>query len=141
MELGIKRQYLSALVACADQSPAPKGAPMEFRQLEAFVAVATQVHFGRAAEKLGIAQPTLSELVRRLEREMSTPLLPRATRRVALTRAGSELRARTQAIIDSAPAAARFVQLGLTVEVPPQWVAQPGHLRFAGVSTGRTEDQ
>jgi DNA-binding transcriptional LysR family regulator len=75
---------------------------MEFRQLEAFVAVATELHFGRAAEKLGMAQPTLSELVRRLEREMGTSLLARTTRRVALTGAGSELLERAQAIIDSA---------------------------------------
>ena len=83
---------------------------MEFRQLEAFVEVATQLHFGRAAEKLGIAQPTLSELVRRLEREMGTPLLARTTRRVALTGAGSELLERAQAIIDSASEATLAVR-------------------------------
>jgi DNA-binding transcriptional LysR family regulator len=83
---------------------------MEFRQLEAFLAVATQLHFGRAAEQLGIAQPTLSELVRRLEREMGTPLLARTTRRVALTSAGSELLRRAQAIIDSASEAAIAVR-------------------------------
>jgi DNA-binding transcriptional LysR family regulator len=83
---------------------------VEFRQLEAFVAVATELHFGRAAEKLGIAQPTLSELVRRLEREMGAPLLARTTRRVALTSAGSELLRRAQAIIDSASEAALAVR-------------------------------
>jgi DNA-binding transcriptional LysR family regulator len=83
---------------------------VEFRQLEAFVAVATELHFGRAAEKLGIAQPTLSELVRRLEREIGTSLLARTTRRVALTGAGSELLVRAQAIIDSASEAAVAVR-------------------------------
>jgi DNA-binding transcriptional LysR family regulator len=103
---------------------------VEFRQLEAFVAVATQLHFGRAAEKLGIAQPTLSELVRRLEREMGTPLLARTTRRVALTGAGSELLERAQAIIDSASEAtlpvrrvaseeAGIVRLGVIPAVVP----------------------
>ena len=57
----------------------PRG--VELRHLRYFVTVADQLHFGRAAEKLGIAQPTLSELVRRLEREMDTPLLARTTRR------------------------------------------------------------
>jgi DNA-binding transcriptional LysR family regulator len=83
---------------------------VEFRQLEAFVAVATELHFGRAAEKLGIAQPTLSELVRRLEREMGTSLLARTTRRVALTGAGSELLERAQAIIESAAEATLAVR-------------------------------
>lgn len=72
---------------------------MEFRQLEAFVAVASELHFGRAAEKLHMGQPTLSELVRRLEREMGTPLFARTTRRVALTSAGTELRQRAEVIL------------------------------------------
>jgi DNA-binding transcriptional LysR family regulator len=120
---------------CPNSSSAPinrrRYSPtVEFRQLEAFVAVATQLHFGRAAETLGIAQPTLSELVRRLEREMGTPLLARTTRRVALTSAGSELLQRAQAIIDSASEAtlavrrvanneARVVRLGVIPSVMP----------------------
>jgi DNA-binding transcriptional LysR family regulator len=88
---------------------------VEFRQLEAFVAVATELHFGRAAETLGMSQPTLSELVRRLEREMGTPLLTRTTRRVALTSAGAELLDRARAIVSdvsSATAAVRRVANG-----------------------------
>jgi DNA-binding transcriptional LysR family regulator len=103
---------------------------VEFRQLEAFVVVATELHFGRAAEILRISQPTLSELVRRLEREMGTPLLTRTTRRVALTSAGAELLARAQAIVSdvsSATAAVRrvangeagTVRLGIVPNVEP----------------------
>ena len=69
---------------------------MELRQLEAFVAVATQLHLGRAAERMRLAAPTLSELIRRLERELGTPLFTRTTRRVALTSAGTELLARSK---------------------------------------------
>ena len=77
---------------------------MELRQLEAFVAVATELHFGRAAEKLLIGQPTLSDMVRRLEREFGTALLTRTTRRVALTPAGEELLARAKVLLDEVAA-------------------------------------
>jgi Bacterial regulatory helix-turn-helix protein, lysR family len=63
---------------------------VELHQLEAFVAVATELHFGPAAERLHIAAPKLSELIRRLERELGTPLFTRTTRHVALTSAGAE---------------------------------------------------
>jgi DNA-binding transcriptional LysR family regulator len=78
---------------------------VELRQLEAFVAVATELHFGRAAERLHIAAPTLSDLIRRLERELGTPLFTRTTRRVALTSAGAELLTRSKVILDEAAAA------------------------------------
>jgi DNA-binding transcriptional LysR family regulator len=83
---------------------------MELRQLEAFVAVATELHFGRAAEKLYIGQPTLSDLVRRLERELGTPLLTRTTRRVALTEAGAELLRYSKVILDDVAAATNAVR-------------------------------
>jgi DNA-binding transcriptional LysR family regulator len=103
---------------------------VEFRQLEAFVAVATELHFGRAADRLHIAAPTLSELIRRLERELGTPLLTRTTRRVALTSAGAELLARSKIILDEVAAAdaavrrvaggdAGTVRLGVTPPVAP----------------------
>jgi len=103
---------------------------MELRQLEAFVAVATDLHFGRAAERLHMAAPTLSELIRRLERELGTPLFTRTTRRVALTSAGAELLARSKIILDEVAAAgaavrrvaggeAGTVRLGITPPVGP----------------------
>jgi DNA-binding transcriptional LysR family regulator len=103
---------------------------VELRQLEAFVAVATELHFGRAAERLNIAAPTLSALVRRLEREFATPLFTRTTRQVAITGAGAELLARSKVILNEvadAKAAVRrvaggeagTVRLGITPPVAP----------------------
>lgn len=101
---------------------------VELRQLEAFVAVATELHFGRAAERLHVAAPTLSELIRRLERELGTPLFTRTTRRIAMTSAGAELLARAKVILDEVTAAdaavrrvaageAGMVRLGVTPPV------------------------
>ena len=64
---------------------------MEIRQLTCFIAVAEERHFGRAAERLHMAQPALSLLIRQLEENLGARLLDRTTRRVDLTPAGQEL--------------------------------------------------
>ncbi|MGY5121442.1 LysR family transcriptional regulator [Streptomyces sp. 900105755] len=61
---------------------------LETRELDYFVAVAETLHFGKAAERLGITQPPLSRAIAHLERRVGVPLLERTTRQVKLTAAG-----------------------------------------------------
>src|SRR5690242_16173939 len=80
---------------------------LETRQLRYFVAVAEELHFGRAAGRLGIAQPPLSKAIRDLERQLGVQLLTRTTRQVKLTPAGQTLLADARDVLAAAAAAAR----------------------------------
>jgi LysR family transcriptional activator of glutamate synthase operon len=78
---------------------------MELRQLRYLVALAEERHFTRAAEREHIAQPALSQQIRRLEQEVGLALVERTTRRLAMTEAGELLVARGRRILAEVDAA------------------------------------
>jgi DNA-binding transcriptional LysR family regulator len=106
---------------------------LETRELAYFVAVAEELHFGKAAERLGIAQPPLSRAISRLERRMGVRLLERTSRRVALTDAGAVFLGESRQLLDSLDAAVRRAQRA----------RQPGRLVMAvrpGSASGLVAD-
>lgn len=87
---------------------------MDLVQVRAFLVLADELHFGRAAERVGLSQPRVSRLIAALEREAGGPLFDRTTRRVRLTPLGTRLRdgwrpayGQLLASLDEARAAAR----------------------------------
>jgi len=105
---------------------------MELRDIEAFVAVAEELHFGRAAARLHISQPPLSNRIRQLEADLKVQLFTRSTRNVALTEAGQRLLAPAQQVL---------TQLSIARAVADSIVTgEQGRVRlgFAGASTQRS---
>jgi len=86
------------------------GGDLETRELRYFVAVAEELHFGRAAERLGIAQPPLSRAIRQLERRLGVTLVERTSRSARLTPAGQALLRDGRAALDAVAAAGRRAQ-------------------------------
>jgi DNA-binding transcriptional LysR family regulator len=84
---------------------------MEIRQLRYFVTVAQTRHFGRAAERLHMAQSPLSQAIRQLESQVGATLFTRTTRRVELTPAGEAFLQDARRILDSVESAQTRVRL------------------------------
>ena len=101
--------------------------PIELRPLRYFVAVAEEMHFGRAAARLHMTQPPLSQTIQALESQLGTPLFSRTRRSVALTAAGRALLPEAQRLLMQAESLPALVQRAAAGE--------SGQLRLAFVSS------
>jgi DNA-binding transcriptional LysR family regulator len=104
---------------------------MDLRRLRSFVAVAESRHFGRAAERLFIAQPALSQQIKALEAELGVVLFTRSTRRVELTPAGERLHQRAGEIL--------YLMDAATVEVRRVHSGEEGVIRLGFIGSATYE--
>jgi DNA-binding transcriptional LysR family regulator len=116
---------------------------VELRQLRYFVTVAEELNFGRAAERLHIAGPSLSQQIKALERDLKVRLFDRDRRSVALTASGAALLPHARALIDQADELRRRA-VGLVASEPVRigyvnWCPTDLAERTAGVAQVRVD--
>ncbi|KAA0976088.1 LysR substrate-binding domain-containing protein [Paeniglutamicibacter gangotriensis] len=104
---------------------------MEVRQMRYFIAVAEEKHFGRAAQRLHMAQPPLSQQIKALEEQLGTQLLVRTTRKVDLTAAGALLLTRARLLL------AEVEKLEQDVKLVGQGASGVLRVGFSGTATYR----
>lgn len=107
---------------------------MEIRELESFLVVAEELHFGRAAERLHIAQPALSRTIQSLEKYLGAPLFERTTRRVNLTQAGQTLLEPAQNILDQVDGMLKITRSAVEGEIGSVRVGFAGAAGYSIVS-------
>jgi len=107
---------------------------VELRHLRYFVAVAEERHFGRAAERLKIAQPPLSRQIQTLEAELGVTLFDRSRRKVELTAAGATLLEHARRVFETVELAARETRRAGRGELGRIAIGYPSSLAYSGLA-------
>jgi DNA-binding transcriptional LysR family regulator len=116
---------------------------MDMRHLRCFVAVAEELHFGRAAERLHLTQPPVSLAIKELEEELGVSLFERTSRRIALTRSGEDALRDARAVLaaaDTMRKRAREAAQGLMGSLSIGFISLPAYSFLPTTLRGFTED-
>src|SRR5262245_15257909 len=108
---------------------------VEVAQIEAFLALCEELHFGRTAERMHVSQPRVSRLIASLESEVGAPLVERTSRRVSLTPLGIQLRE------DRAPAYAQLTTAVTNARASARSPAGMLRLGFTATTAGPPLDR